>query len=403
MKRIKLLYAFLILQTTTIQYGFTTTGDQVLTPITTITGTNGGTTTSIPTGCPKCQSCNATTNPIPSLQINLFDSNSSSVNTFTFTTNSDFTAANSMLIVQIFPPSNSITSTSVTNTTDDNSYAIMYTLKALDGSAIQKQLQYITPATKTTPEIDIMPIQKKTPTIPISISIGISTPSTTKNGTATVTQLLGDTPVSFLPSLSGKTLSTQQRISNGISPLSLKFYLNWDGTTLSATPISGMFDSSDDTTLTTSLTTGSSSSIKPSTGSALSQISITINSKTVATFSAITIPFTQSDLAQGMALNIHIFPQSTANLTNPPPYTVITTLRSLDGLKLRKVVSQGISFNNQPSTFTISYGTNNTILSSTFANSSLSSGNAFNIISPINLRCLLHQNTASGTFMVSMV
>lgn len=404
MKRMKLLCAFL-LQSVNIIFGYNpgNMSGPIQKPITSISGDSGtdGNSTTTDNQCPKCSSCNPTTNPIPSLQINLFDSTGTTpVNTATFITNSSITTANAMFIVQIFPPSNIITSTSVSSTSDDNSYAIMYTLKALDGSVIQKQLQYLTPKTPSTQEIDIMPMSKA-PIIPISISLGQITPGATANDKSTITPLLTTTPLSFLPNLSGQKLSaqTQQRIFNGISPLSLKFYLNWDGTNLTATPISGMFDSSDDNTLTTSLI-GSSSNIKTSTGSSLSEIDVKINSQKVATFNAVNIPFKQSDLAQGMALNIHIFPESTGSAN--PSYTVITTLRSLDGLKLRKVVSQGVAFNNQPSTFTINYGSN-TILSSTFANTAMSSGNALNIISPINLRCLLHQNTASGTFMVSMV
>ena len=369
----------------------------------------------------NCQACPtpdaATSTPLPTFIINMYDAGNTLINTYSFSTNqNNFLVTNALLIVHIFPPSNIISNSKVTLASDDSSYAVMYTLKSLDGTIIQKELQYIAPATSSTKAAPAVMINKGVSQIPTSISIAAYMPATTATSTAAATTAsttfitpasttgTSNNNVTFLPNMSPHSAMTKQRIFNGVSPMSQKFLISVDSSNnITATPISGMFDvdnSSDTPTLASSVLTSSNTAtaVAATSGSAQS-ISITIsdgNSPQTINFAGTTVPFNQQDLQDGLACNVHIFPPSTGGSN----YMIAATLRTLDGLKLRKQIIQQTSFSNIPSQFSIAQGSN-TILSTVFLNPSTST-QAANLVSPINLRCVVQKNN-NKNIVVSMI
>ena len=361
-----------------------------------------------------CASTDPATASMPYFIINWYGSTTKAaasaplLSSFTFPTNQvqgsgGFWVNNAILTINLFPPSNIITSTAISPISGTaNSYAIMYTLKSLDGNIIQKAIQYVS-STQTTP---IMPITSGAPQIPTSLSIStIPVPTTPPaNPAPTPTIILSQT--SFLPTnFSTSSAITQQRILNAISPFSQKFLINSSGgttPTLTVTPLSGTFDSDDGTTLVTSFS-GQSGSIKASSGTPMQQISVLLsdsNQSPIQTVSLGQKNFTTQDLQNGIALNVHIFPPSTSS--SQAQYVAFATLRTLDGLKLHKIQFQ--PFSTQPAELSISYGSPTTPQFATiFLNSTASaSSQAIGLLSPMNLRCSLQQ-TSSGTLNISML
>lgn len=357
--------------------------------------------------CPTPQA--TTTNPLPSFMINMYDAKSNLINTYTFSTNqTNFLVNNALLIIHIFPPSNTISGTAVNLSSSDSSYAVMYTLKSLDGTIIQKELQFITAASGSTPASAAVMIKKGVPQIPTAISISMITPATSSTAeTSTIISSPASSPFAlFLPNMSPHSVMTKQRIFNGVSPMSQKFLISVDSSdNISATQISGIFDvdnSSESPTLATSLlsSSGSAIAITPTSGANISPIGITISDGTspqTITFSGTNIPFNQQDLLNGLACNIHIFPPSTGGSN----YMIIATLRTLDGLKLRKQIIQQASFSNIPSQLLITQNSQQ-ILSTTFLNPNTSS-QAMMLVSPINLRCIIQKNNSSSKIIVSII
>jgi hypothetical protein len=216
------------------------------------------------------------------------------------------------------------------------------------------------------------------------------------------TQVLA--PVAFLPNLATSSAVTQQRILNAISPLSQKFLITDGGSTI--TPISGTVDTDDSGTLISSYS-GASKGIAATSGSAAQSITVTLsdssgNPLSTQTFAQKNFAFNTQDLSNGLALNVHIFPPTTGS-TNAN-YFAFATLKTLDGLKLHKL--QFPAFSAQPVQLAINYGASATAQFSTvFINPNINTANAgtqaFNLISPINLRCLLQ--SSSGIVTISMM
>jgi hypothetical protein len=364
----------------------------------------------------NCQSC-APTDPatasMPYFIINWYGSITTAngtaplLSSFTFPTNQvqgsgGFWINNAILTVHLLPPSNIVSATGITPISGStNSYAIMYTLRSMDGNIIQKAMQYPN-SSQTTP---IMAISSKgTPQIPTSLSIStIPVPTTPPaNPAPTPTVILN--PTSFLPtSFSTSKSITQQRILNAISPFSQKFLINSSGgttPTFTVTPLSGTFDTNDGSTLVTSFA-GQSGNIGATNGANIAQLQVTLSDNSQNPIQNISFGqknnFTTKDLQNGLALNVHIFPPSTSS--SQSQYLAWATLRTLDGLKLHKI--QFTPFTSQPAELSIQCGSAQ--FATIFLNSTAAqSSQAIGLISPINLRCLLQQ-TPGGTFNISML
>lgn len=362
----------------------------------------------------NCASTDPATASMPYFIINWYGSTTASgtaplLNSFTFPTNQTqgsggFWVNNAILTIHFFPPSNIVTATGITSISGTtNSYAIMYTLKSMDGNIIQKALQYPN-SSQTTP---IMPISAKgAPQIPTSLSIStIPVPTTPPANPAPIPTIILNA-TSFLPSsFSTSTAITQQRILNAISPFNQKFLINSSGgttPTFTVTPLSGTFDTEDGTTLLTSFV-GQSGNIAGNSGTNITQLQVTLSDSSQNPIQNISFGqknnFTTQDLQNGLALNVHIFPPSTSS--SQSEYLAFATLRTLDGLKLHKV--QFTPFTSQPVELSINYGSvTSPQFATIFLNSTAAqSSQAIGLISPINLRCLLQQ-TPGGTFNISM-
>lgn len=375
-------------------------------------GSASAATSSNTTCTNTCASTDAATASMPYFVINWYNAtttNAPVISSFTFPTNQvqnsgGFWVNNATLTIHIFPPSNIITATGITpinNTT--NSYAIMYTLKSMDGTIIQKALQYPSNVAGSAQTAAIMPITKGTPQIPTALSIStIPVPTNPPANTApTPTVILNQT--SFLPSsFSTSQAITQQRIFNAISPLSQKFLINSNAGSITVTPLSGTFDTDDGTTLVNSFS-GQSSNITANSGTKLQALQVILsdsNQSPIQTLSLGQNNFTTKDLQNGIALNIHIFPPSTDS--SQAQYLAFATLRTLDGLKLHKM--QFTPFSTQPAELSINYGSATTPQFATiFLNATAAQNSqAIGLISPMNLRCLLQQS-GSGTLNISML
>lgn len=360
----------------------------------------------------SCASTDAATNSLPYFVMYWYGAANSNgqpplLASFTFPTNQiqgsgGFWVNNAILIVHLFPPSNIISKSAITpinNTT--NSYAIMYTLKSLDGTLIQKALQY--PNSPLTTSKPVMPLLKGVPQIPTSLAIASLTAPTTPPANPAPTPTLILNPTAFLPtSFSTSSAMTQQRILNAISPFSQKFLINSNSGTLTVTPLSGTFDTNDGATLVTAFS-GQSANISSTGGSKLSQLQIMLadsNQNPIQNISLGQNNFTTQDLQNGLALNVHIFPPS--SYSSQAQFYAFATLRTLDGLKLHKVLFP--AFSTQPAELSINYGSaTSPQFSAMFLNSTAAqSSQAIGLISPINLRCLI-QKSSSGSLNISML
>ena len=376
-------------------------------------GSAGSSNGSNPTNCQNnCASTDPATAAMPYFIINWYataGNSTSPLSSFTFPTNQvqgsgGFWVNNAILTIHLFPPSNIVSSSGVTpinNTT--NSYAIMYTLKSMDGTIIQKALQYPSSAAGSTQTAAIMPISKGTPQIPTSFSIStIPAPTTPPANPAPTATVILDT-IPFLPTNFATSSSiTQQRILNAISPLSQKFLINVNSGSFTVTPLSATFDTEDGTQLVTSFA-GQSQNIAANGGTKLLNLTVNlsdINQSPIQSLSFGQNNFTTQDLQNGLALNVHIFAPSTGS--SQAQFYAFATLRTLDGLKLHKI--QFPSFSTQPAELSINYGSATAPQFATiFLNSTASQNTqAIGLISPINLRCLLQQNSG-GIFSVSML
>lgn len=332
----------------------------------------------------SCSSCcpasDETTAPVlPPITIAIQDATNTVLYATTIMPGSNFTVSNAILSVSIFPPS----STKATS----NSYYIVCNLTSLQGTAVQKKIQP-TP----TPGI-AQSAPKMFPTIPTSISIysGITADS---NGKVTIpagTQALATS--NFFPSGVTYTPAQQQQILNLISPLSQEFLIQQASSTLSA---SSSFGTLQTASATTTITVPSATA---TTGGTPSAIGITItdgNNAQTLTFS--NPSFNAGDLLTGLLVTTHIFPPTTSPAGT---YLIISTIKTLDGLKLQKQVLTGVSFTALPSCAAISYDSQ-TVLSYNFVDTSLTSQATFNMKNPIIVKMLLRQDSSRNPFALML-
>lgn len=148
---------------------------------------------------------------LPNLYITMSNYLGTVINSYTFTTNSNFKSSIAILTIQLFPPSTTITSTEVTAANSENSYAIVYTLQSPDGVYFQKEIQYPTNLALGT----FMPITNKIPIIPITL----------KTYQVAATNVLLNT-TQITASFAGLTYPTQQQLLNSISPITQKFLVS---------------------------------------------------------------------------------------------------------------------------------------------------------------------------------
>jgi hypothetical protein len=353
------------------------------------------------TCCPSGQQCcangcaaasdndNQTSATIPSFNINLLSSSNTILHTHAFNPPS-FTLSTAVLEVHIFPPSNSVDPKKNTVTYNpgqgENTYIVAYTIKDPAGSMVHKEFSK----------------QISLPSLPHGISI---TNSTTGQSTPAITYVSNN----FLPPISSTLGSaTKMIILNGITPIIQKFVIQNSSNSLTITSISGIYDADSTTSTTPSYSGIANFSTSLTTGTTLRDLTIafTNSSNTNATNSSITfaekskVQFNEQDLANGLALNIVIFPAS-----NSTSYPVVATLRTLDGLKMRKkhaITNNPLTF--IPTQISIIHGNQNAtiLLTTSFLNSSIAN-NIFTMISPLNLRFLISRPTGSNNFMVLMV
>ncbi|MCX5924663.1 MAG: hypothetical protein NTZ68_04540 [Candidatus Dependentiae bacterium] len=302
--------------------------------------------------CPTSTSDGTTPTAMPAITVALLDISGNPLTSSSYTfTNTNFTHNNALLTAHIFPPSNGISG-------GKGTYYIVYTLKSLDGSFLQKQIL---------------------PTLSFSTVPGSVTVS--PNGFTPVTS-------TFLPSK--VPAAEQQQLLNIICPQSQKFLITQSsGAISSVTSLSGTFETSTDSTLVSSATGTAGSS---------QQITVQINSQPAIAFPASS--FSSADLANGLSLTINIFPPSLPVTTTGGAYFIVATLKTLDGSKLQKQIlpTASLAFTNLPSSVTISYGT--VSLTSNFFSTGITSTAqtatpAFNMVSPLSLKYLLQPTTVA--------
>ncbi|MBP6892339.1 hypothetical protein KBB68_02035 [Candidatus Babeliales bacterium] len=327
---------------------------------------------------------------LPNLYITMSNYLGTVVNSFTFTTNANFKSRIAILTIQIFPPSTTVTSTEVTAPNSENSYAIVYTLQSPDGVYFQKEIQYPTTLSLTT----FMPITNKIPIIPITLkTYQVATPNVLLNTTQ------------ITASFAGLPYTTQEQLLNSISPITQKFLITTNnlGLNPTVTSISGSYDPNSNVTTPTLI-----SSLIPSTITTVPPIDTTDNIAiapiTVTLYSGITpyeltfnmqdIVFNQTDLLNGLNLNLFIYPPLYQNGPSSNYFIFIATLQTIDGLKFKKIVNQTIPLTYYPITFSItttSLEGEKTNLVSNIANPLLTP-QIYNMISPIRLQFRLQQN-----------
>ncbi len=343
----------------------------------------------------SCQTTNANTFYIPSFNVYIIGSDGSSIlNTPGKTllpasaNNTSFTHNNSILTVNIFPPSNVVGTTN--QFPENKQYLIFYTLKTMDGSTIYTDYETFT-STATPHFIGINPASAAAP----------STTTTPAPATFVVTGAPSDYAfyAQFLPVKNFPIgINPKWQALNGITPISQNFLFSLDssGTTgqITVYQISGMSDAGNfqgDQSHTFSafssklLTTDSDGlgTLNISLDGASNNISFEQNSK---------IPFSTTDLQNSLILNIVI----TLGI-NGSTYNVAATLRTTDGNKMRKKSLLSTSSNalsSIPTSITISQNST-VILTTNFLNANnVSSGNGTNLsnmVLPLNLRFSISQ------------
>lgn len=381
---------------------------------------NAGTASATPdcSNCPCTSGATSNTSDyfIPPFNILLGSQTGTTINTHQLNVPNTFTLSNAELTVHIFPMSNSINNKTITYATgSEGTYIIAYTLKDPAGSMVYKEYdQNLT--------LKNIPHQVTLTSNPTTTTTTTTTTPTAGTFTTLSTQPTGMTTAvaqsMFIPTLSTTTytLANRQQILNGISPLSQKFLLSIDSSgNITAIPISGTFDADNTTATTLALANNPLSSTNSTSGNAIGSIGIQFNDTTLFSFdNSSQVQFTADDLAQGLLLNVIIFPSSGGT-----SFPVIATLRTSDGLKFRKkaalpapttgnaTTDQPLS--SMPTNITITYTSTsgkasaNPLLTTSFLNSGMSDNyNAFTIISPLNLRFMIVRN-AKNNFNVIMM
>ena len=174
-------------------------------------------------------------------------------------------------------------------------------------------------------------------------------------------------------------------------------------TTLTVTSMSGSYDPNSNLTtptLISSLIPTTITNVPPidtTDDITIAPITITLYSETTPypiTFTMQDVKFNQTDLINGLNLNLFIYPPLYQNGPSSNYFIFIATLQTLDGLKFKKIVNQSIPLTNYPITFSItttSLEGEKTNLVSNIANPLLTP-QIYNMISPIRLQVRLQQN-----------
>ncbi|MBI2345042.1 hypothetical protein HYV10_03155 [Candidatus Dependentiae bacterium] len=343
-----------------------------------------------PVACPAGSHCSTSAGFIPSFGVYIMNKeqqvlNNPGKNLLPISANITSFTSNAILTVNIFAPSNIATSTP---TFIDKNYTIFYTLKSPDGTSIYTDFEEFTSTS-----------------IPHYIAINpIGTPTGTSPAPATFPQPQAGTSYSFigkfLPVTNFPTGQTAWQILNGISPISQSFLLSVDSNTpaqISITPISGIYDAG-------SFSSGSSpTSFNPSSGAnGLGSLGIILDGQnTNITFAGTKVPFTTTDLENGLILNIVITSQQGNNNFN-----VAATIRTSDGTKMRKetLLSTASSpIASLPFSITIQQNST-TILTTNFLDSNIPGNTTCaSMILPINLRFSISQPKGSPKIQVLMI
>jgi hypothetical protein len=367
-----------------------------------ITTTFGATETGGAGGCcptgSTCQAVAAGTSYIPSFNVYILDEkqtilNNPGKNLLPISTNiTSFTQSNTILTVNIIPPSNIALATPIFI---NKNYTVLYTLKTPDGSTIYTDFEEFN-STSIPHFIAIAP--NGTPqagTTPAPATFVSSTPGSNYS-------FLGK----FLPVTGFPTGQAAWQILNGISPISQSFLLSMNS---SSTPaqitvysISGIYDAG------AFSTSSSPTSFTPSSGTnTLGTLGIILDGGTTPniTFSGTKLPFTSIDLQNGLILNIVITSQQGSNTS----FNIVATLRTTDGAKMRKETllsnsTTPAAITTLPTGITIQQNST-TILMTNFLNSDSQSANAnlINLVLPLNLKFSISQQSNSSKIQVLMV
>ncbi len=193
---------------------------------------------------------------------------------------------------------------------------------------------------------------------------------------------------------------TENVTTIGTSPI---LFSELTSPTLTVTSISGSYDPNSNLTtptLISSLIPTTITTVPPINTTddiTIAPITITLYSGTTPytiTFTMQDIKFNQTDLINGLNLNLFIYPPLYQNGPSSNYFIFIATLQTLEGLKFKKIVNQAVPLTNYPITFSItttSLEGEKTILTSNIANPLLTP-QIYNLISPIRLQFRLQQN-----------
>jgi hypothetical protein len=331
--------------------------------------------------CPACSSSMTSKSIIPPLKISIQDSSGNILFVSSLVPNSNFTVDNAILTVNIFPPSNPSLS-------NDASFYVVSTLKTMHGSILQKQ---INPIPSFQGSVNPLTFDS----LPASISIYSSLPTVANSAGSNATQsgIVKLVTSTFLPSdLSRYTLLQNQQLFNLLCPISQKFLIQQQPGNMQITNTSGTLQCANNNTII-SLPTST-----PTTGEGIEPLAFSLSDgSVVATLQFTGIHFNSSDLAQGLYATVHIFPPSTNN--DQGGYFVVATIKTVDGLKLRKQTLSNVQFSQIPSSVLVTSGLKNSnpILSYNFLDINLASQSVFNTQSPMTLKMLILQASPGKT------
>lgn len=354
---------------------------------------SSGSNTTCPVCCPAGSTCSTAAGYIPSFNVYILNKNQQALNNLPknllpISSNITSFTNNAILTVNIFAPSNIASSTPQFF---DKNYIVFYTLKSPDGSYIYTDFETFN-STSIPHYIAIN--QNGTPTAGTTPPPAVFTaPSAGENYS-----FIGN----ILPTTGFPTGQAAWQILNGISPLSQSFLFSLDSSSpanITVSKISGTYDAG-------SFSSGSSrTSFTPSTGgNGLGTLGIMLDGQNInIQFKGTTLPFTATDLQNGLILNVVITSEQSGN------FNVVATLRTTDGTKMRK---EALLSNSQtplstlPTSITIQQNST-PILTTDFLNTQISNNtnapNAANMVLPLNLRFSISQPSGSKNIQVLMI
>lgn len=344
----------------------------------------------------ECQPVASNSSYIPSFYVSILDQNQQPINGQygynllpTSSNNTSFTQQNTILTVNIFAPSNTASNPP---TFIDQNYIVFYTLKTPDGQNIYADMQTF----KSTSIPHFIAIQGST-----SASGNSTSPAPAifeQSTTGSSYQYLG----SILPTTGFPAGQAAWQIVNGVSPMSQSFLLQMNNAsagsgTITISKISGTYDAGMFAANGPTPPTFTPSS-KGGNGLGTLGISFNDNSSTQINFASTQLTFTPVDLASGLILNVVVTSSTTNN------FNVVATLRTTDGTKMRKetlLASSSSAVSSLPTSITISQipagsQTANTILTTDFLSSQISTGNMTNMLLPLNLKFSISQQSGQS-------